>query len=126
MKNDIRFVLERYHAGGANRYVCPQCGRKKCFTRYVDLETGEYVAEDKKDVYTGAVGGDRRNGLGLHGADRKLIEAAGPANKNSIVVLIGGNMIMLEGWKDSVASILMGYYPGMEGGTALGKSFTAT
>lgn len=46
MKNDIRFILERYHAGGANRYVCPQCGRKKCFTRYVDLETGEYVAED--------------------------------------------------------------------------------
>lgn len=67
------------------------------------------------------MGGDRRNGLGLHGADRKLIEAAGPANKNSIVVLIGGNMIMLEGWKDSVASILMGYYPGMEGGTALGE-----
>ena len=84
-------------------------------------DEGEYVAEDKKDVYTGAVGGDRRNGLGLHGADRKLIEAAGPANKNSIVVLIGGNMIMLEGWKDSVASILMGYYPGMEGGTALGE-----
>ena len=46
MKNDIRFVLERYHAGGATRYVCPQCGRKKCFTRYVDLETGEYVADD--------------------------------------------------------------------------------
>ena len=84
-------------------------------------DEGEYVAEDRKDVYTGAVGGDRRNGLGLHGADRKLIEAAGPANKNSIVVLIGGNMIMLEGWKDQVASILMGYYPGMEGGTALGE-----
>ena len=84
-------------------------------------DEGEYVAEDKKDVYTGAVGGDRRNGLGLHGADRKLIEAAGPANKNSIVVLIGGNMSMREGWKDSVASILMGYYPGMEGGTALGE-----
>lgn len=84
-------------------------------------DEGEYVAEDKKDVYTGAVGGDRRNGLGLHDADRKLIEAAGPANKNSVVVLIGGNMIMLDSWKDSVSSILMGYYPGMEGGTALGE-----
>lgn len=42
--NDIRFALERYRAGGANRYVCPQCGRRRCFTRYVDLETGEYVA----------------------------------------------------------------------------------
>jgi len=43
---DIRFKLERYHAGGSNRYVCPQCGRKKCFTRYIDVETGEYVAEE--------------------------------------------------------------------------------
>lgn len=42
MYNDTenRFVLERYCSGGSNRYVCPQCGRKKCFTRYVDLETG--------------------------------------------------------------------------------------
>ncbi len=43
---DIKFTLERYRAGGANRYVCPGCGRKKCFTRYIDLETGEYVAEE--------------------------------------------------------------------------------
>ena len=43
---DIRYKLERYRAGGSNRYVCPQCGRKKCFTRYVDVETGEYVGED--------------------------------------------------------------------------------
>lgn len=44
--NDIRFTLERYKAGGANRYVCPKCGRKRCFTRYVDVETGEYVAAE--------------------------------------------------------------------------------
>jgi len=45
---DIRYKLERYRAGGSNRYVCPQCGRKKCFTRYVDVETGEYVGEAKQ------------------------------------------------------------------------------
>lgn len=84
-------------------------------------DEGEYVAEDKKDVYTGAVGGDRRNSLGLHEADRKLIGAVGPVNKSSVVVLIGGNMIMLDQWKDSVSAILMGFYPGMEGGTALGE-----
>ncbi len=44
--DDIRFMLEQYKAGGANRYVCPQCGRKRCFTRYVDVETGEYVADE--------------------------------------------------------------------------------
>ena len=43
---DVRYRLERYRAGGSNRYVCPQCGRKKCFPRYIDVETGEQVAEE--------------------------------------------------------------------------------
>lgn len=46
MNNDIQFTLERYRSGGANRYTCPQCNRNKCFTRYVDIRTGEYVADD--------------------------------------------------------------------------------
>ena len=44
--NDNRFILERYHSGGSNRYECPHCGQKKCFTRYIDTETGEYIADD--------------------------------------------------------------------------------
>ncbi len=44
--NENRFVLERYKAGGSNRYVCPSCGQKRSFTRYVDTETGEYVGEE--------------------------------------------------------------------------------
>lgn len=31
---DFRFHLEKYRPG--NRYLCPACGRKKCFARYVD------------------------------------------------------------------------------------------
>lgn len=41
--NNINYRLERYIPGGRNRYTCPHCGRKKCFTRYVNTETGEYV-----------------------------------------------------------------------------------
>ena len=41
-----RYVLERYKPGGSNRFVCPQCGKKKSFTRYIDRETGEYVGEE--------------------------------------------------------------------------------
>lgn len=41
-----RYVLERYRSGGSNRFTCPQCGRKKCFTRYVDVSTGSYLAND--------------------------------------------------------------------------------
>lgn len=30
-------------------------------------------------------------------------------------------MIMMEEWKESVGAIMMAYYPGMEGGTAIGE-----
>lgn len=43
---DNPYILERYKAGGSNRFVCPQCGRKKCFTRYIDVTTGEYIADN--------------------------------------------------------------------------------
>lgn len=46
IQESIKFILERYKAGGSNRFVCPQCGRKKCFTRYVDADTGEYLDEN--------------------------------------------------------------------------------
>ena len=42
-------------------------------------------------------------------------------NSNSVVVLIGGNMIMMTEWYDKVNAIIMAYYPGMEGGTALAE-----
>lgn len=84
-------------------------------------DEGEYVAEDKNDVYTGAVGGDRMVSLGLHKDEIQLLQEVGPVNKNSVTVLIGGNMIMMEEWKDYVNSIMMAYYPGMEGGTAIAE-----
>lgn len=35
--------LEKYQAGGRNRYTCPQCGKHKVFTRYV--KDGQYLAD---------------------------------------------------------------------------------
>lgn len=46
MEQEIKFILERYRSGGSNRYTCPNCGRKKCFTRYIDIETGRYIADE--------------------------------------------------------------------------------
>lgn len=43
--NNIKYILERYKSGGSNRFACPKCGRKKCFTRYVDADTGAYLDE---------------------------------------------------------------------------------
>jgi beta-glucosidase len=92
-------------------------------------DEGEYINNAQDDsglsaIGAGfdAVGGDRVRSLGLHEEEIRLIQAVGPVNQNSAVVLIGGNMIMIEEWKDSVSAILMAYYPGMEGGTAIAKT----
>lgn len=45
MNTNISYILERYRSGGVNRFDCPECGRRKCFTRYVSTATGEYVDE---------------------------------------------------------------------------------
>ncbi|KWX86938.1 glycoside hydrolase [Paenibacillus riograndensis] len=82
-------------------------------------DEGESVTNEDADL---KAGGDRKNSLGLHTKDIELIKAVGPVNPNSAAVLIGGNMIMIEEWKQSVSSILMAYYPGMEGGTAIAKT----
>jgi hypothetical protein len=43
--NEFRYQLERYRGRGS-RYVCPQCGRKYVFTRYVDTHNNnQYVSE---------------------------------------------------------------------------------
>ncbi|AIQ67309.1 beta-glucosidase [Paenibacillus graminis] len=82
-------------------------------------DEGESVTNEDADFKEG---GDRKNSLGLHTWDIELIKAVGPVNQNSAAVLIGGNMIMIEEWKQAVSSILMAYYPGMEGGTAIAKT----
>ena len=41
--SEYRFHLQKYRLG--NRYVCPQCGRKRCFARYID-EEGQIVFPD--------------------------------------------------------------------------------
>jgi beta-glucosidase len=96
---------------------------------YSHDDEGEFINNPDEDVDAlgegdagfGA-GGDRTKSLGLHEDEMELIKAVGPINKNSAVVLIGGNMIMIEEWKQDVSAILMAYYPGMEGGTAIAKT----
>ena len=41
--SEYRFHLQKYKLD--NRYACPQCGRKRCFTRYID-EEGQIVFPD--------------------------------------------------------------------------------
>ncbi len=88
---------------------------------YDHNDEGEFISADESEGFTGFTGGDRRFSLGLHQNEIDLIKAVGPVNNNSAAVLIGGNTIMITEWMDSVSSILMAYYPGMEGGRALAE-----
>ena len=63
-------------------------------------------------------GGDRSR-LRLRSSDEELIRAVCAANPRTVVVLIGGSAIVMEHWRHLPASILMAWYPGMEGGHAL-------
>lgn len=84
-------------------------------------DEGEFISENDMENYTGGIGGDRKNGLGLHKPDVELIKEVGPVNPKSAVVLIGGNMIMMNEWIDCVNAVMMAYYPGQEGGTAIAE-----
>lgn len=84
-------------------------------------DEGEFVSQDQASNYTGAMGGDRKESLGLHADEIELIKQVGPVNEKSTAVLVGGNMIMMTEWYDCVNAVIMAYYPGMEGGTALAE-----
>ena len=73
------------------------------------------------EKFSGKEGGDRVDGLKLHKEDINLIQETAELNKNSAVILIGGNTILIDEWRDKVASILVGFYPGQEGGLALAQ-----
>jgi len=67
-----------------------------------------------------SVGGDRES-LSLKQKEIKLIKAIGRINPNTVVSLVGGSTIMTHEWDDDVPAILMSWYSGMEGGTALSR-----
>jgi beta-glucosidase len=65
-------------------------------------------------------GGDRDD-LGLHAEDIALIEAVMAQQPRTIVVLEAGSALTVEPWGDTVPAIVMAWYPGMEGGAAVGE-----
>jgi len=87
-------------------------------------DEGEYLATSISGNGSGSphiYPGDRQMNLELHPNEIELVKEVGVVNDNSIVVLMGGGMIMIEEWKDYVNAIMLAYYPGMEGGTAIAE-----
>lgn len=66
------------------------------------------------------MGGDR-DSLRLKNQDEELVSRIAEVNSNCIVVLETGSAVVTERWRKKVPAILVVWYPGMEGGNALGK-----
>ena len=83
--------------------------------------------EDEGEEYTGA--GDRPNfaldGKSGTNAQNNLITQVANKHKPMVVVLEGGSVIDMP-WLAQVPSVVMAWYPGMDGGRALGKLLFGT
>jgi beta-glucosidase len=105
----VQFVQTRDAAGARELLEKAEAVVFVVGMRYTD--EGEYLSPLIK------VGGDRRT-LRLHADEEKMLEELGAINKNTAVVLIGGNVIMLDPGIEKVPSVLMTFYPGVRGGAA--------
>ncbi|HOO57570.1 MAG TPA: glycoside hydrolase family 3 C-terminal domain-containing protein [bacterium] len=62
-----------------------------------------------------------RSCLSLPAGQERLIRAVAEENRKCIVVVEGGSAVTMARWIDSVPAVLMAWYPGMEGGTAVAE-----
>ncbi len=70
-----------------------------------------------------AVGGDRAS-LRLRAIDEEIIRAVAEVNPRTVVVVVTAGAVIMEGWKEHPAAIVVGWYSGLEGGRALADVLT--
>lgn len=82
---------------------------------------GEHVKADESVNSSFTYGGDRVNGIALSKEHLDIIDAVSDIRDDAIIVLTGGSAFTVEEFVDKVGAIIMQFYPGMEGGNALGE-----
>ncbi|MET0549180.1 MAG: glycoside hydrolase family 3 C-terminal domain-containing protein [Xanthomonas sp.] len=83
--------------------------------------TGDVEGEEMKVDYPGFAGGDRTD-LRLPAPQRALLEALHATGKPVVLVLTGGSALAVEWAQAHLSAILMSWYPGQRGGTAVGQA----
>ncbi len=83
--------------------------------------TGDVEGEEMTVNYPGFAGGDRTD-LRLPATQRALLEALHATGKPVVMVLTGGSALAVEWAQANLSAILMSWYPGERGGTAVGEA----
>ncbi|WP_242892800.1 glycoside hydrolase family 3 protein [Stenotrophomonas maltophilia] len=83
--------------------------------------TGDVEGEEMTVNYPGFAGGDRTD-LRLPEPQRTLLEALYATGKPVVMVLTGGSAIAVDWAQAHLPAILMSWYPGQRGGTAVGQA----
>ncbi len=60
-----------------------------------------------------------RKSLDLPESQVEIINRTAEVNQNTVVVIIAGSPVAMSGWLENVPTVLMAWYPGMEGGRAI-------
>jgi len=110
--SSVNVVYESGRNIGAARRAAKQADAVIVVAGLTWRNEGEYIP--------GIMGGDRIY-LGLPRRQVRLIQAMAEESSRCIVVLEGGSAITMKPWVNEVEAILMAWYPGMEGGTAIAE-----
>lgn len=127
---DVAIVVVGYTAAEEGEFLGGDIfDRDDLWALYPDPETDEEkVIADKFRALAGtgasvlggggSAGGDRAS-IRLPKQDVELIRAVAAKNERTIVVIESAGAVIIEDWDDVPSAIVVGWYPGMEGGHAL-------
>lgn len=81
-------------------------------------------ASDVTVIVAGIIEGEAqdRAHLDLPGNQEELIQKVADTGKPVVVVLLAGSPVTMERWVNKVPSILLAWYPGQQGGTAVAEA----
>jgi beta-glucosidase len=80
--------------------------------------TGDVEGEEMRVSYPGFAGGDRTD-LRLPGSQQKVLEALQATGKPVVLVITAGSAIAVDWEQAKLPAILVAWYPGQRGGTAV-------
>jgi len=102
----------------ANREKALEAARDADVVIFVGGLTADLEGEEMKVSYPGFAGGDRTD-LRLPATQESLLEALQATGKPVVLVLTTGSALAIDWAKQHVPAILVAWYPGQDGGTAV-------